>query len=538
MSFSVWSVFIPFNMLGFETGWKKMNERDDVILVLKYGEETVEIGTRLTLTSFLNFSGFISFQSSEYTLFKSSLHYEFKFEEEKKFNLELTTSNPKFPKAYFVILLDDSISNYHLRTILKLPFNGYEYYDLIMRTKKIELEKMFSSQVEISLDTPDGRYFVVPMWSLEDNSFIFHTKIDCPYGIRYSFISSLDWTTNVKVFVSIDMPFIQMELTLSSTEQWNALKNMATIAIELDGNFINAHTKYDFTSGAEVICDVRSSFSHFEHQRFAVGYENSQRKMLKAHVDIFGQANGIEFDYKFIDMKNLVVLAKLDFPFQNWTDMFIDVASQIETDALNLRAGAGINKLKVGVNLLKTKEKIIANLIFKENILNFLLEDDSSKIIRFKAVTQLFDLSMKIMIMNHGNVNLVSHLQLEVNKEMKIDCYQSSHMKRKSIMVQNILVPFHVNTTVIFDLFNELNKPGMKTIGLATQFSWDTDHFKENSLALDFSIRRCDHCGDFSLGARFPGKIPLTTRATFSSSATISSNNLEIYLGTENESDF
>ena len=54
----------------------------------------------------------------------------------------------------------------------------------------------------------------------------------------------------------------------------------------------------------------------------------------------------------------------------------------------------------------------------------------------------------------------------------------------------------------------------------------------------DFSVRRCDHCGDFSLSATLPGRTPLTARATVSSSSTISSSNLDIFLGTEKENDY
>ena len=194
------------------------------------------------------------------------------------------------------------------------------------------------------------------MWSLDDTGFYFQIKADCPYGIRHSFISSIDWTTNVKVFMNMNMPFIPVfELAMSSTEQWKSLENMATISISIEGNSMNMHIQYNFISALEISCEVRTSFSHFEHQRFSLGYANDQRKMLKAHLDILGHANGIEIDYKFLSIVDLVVLVRMDFPFQDWTDMHVDVASQIGEDSMNLRAGAGINKLKFGANILVSK---------------------------------------------------------------------------------------------------------------------------------------------------------------------------------------
>ena len=119
--------------------------------------------------------------------------------------------------------------------------------------------------------------------------------------------------------------------------------------------------------------------------------------MLKAHLDILGHANGIEIDYEFLNIVDLVTLVRMDFPFQDWTDMHVDVASQIGEDSMNLRAGAGINKLKFGANILKKKMKNILDLTFKDNFMNIIFDDDSNKIVRITAESHFLDLSMKML---------------------------------------------------------------------------------------------------------------------------------------------
>ena len=339
--------------------------------------------------------------------------------------------------------------------------------------------------------------------------------------------------------MNINMPFIPaFELTMSSTEEWKSLENVATLSMNIEENSIDMHIQYDFISALEMICEVRTSFSNFEHQRISLGYENNQRKMLKAHFDILGHANGLEIDYKFLHLEDFVALLRMDFPFQDWTDMHIDVASQIGEDAINLRAGAGINKLKFGANIFKKKTKNIINLIFKNDFINIILDNDSSKIVRITAESHLLDLSMKMLNLNHFNQNILSELQVDLNEDKKIHVYQSSPMKKKSVMIQNIILPFHINTTVVFDQWKELDELEIQSVAIESQFSSDTAKFVEKSFAFDFSVRRCDHCGDFSLSTRLPGRTPLTARATVSSSPTTSSNNLEIFLGTEKEKDY
>ena len=56
-------MFIPYEMLGVEADWKKWNGTDKATLIIKYGEETVEIGTTSSLNSFYDFSGSITFLS-------------------------------------------------------------------------------------------------------------------------------------------------------------------------------------------------------------------------------------------------------------------------------------------------------------------------------------------------------------------------------------------------------------------------------------------------------------------------------------------
>ena len=111
-------------------------------------------------------------------------------------------------------------------------------------------------------------------------------------------------------------------------------------------------------------------------------------------------------------------------------------------------------------------------------------------------------------------------------------------MNKRSVMVQNVIFPFHINTSVIFDLWKESNELDIQSVAIKNQFSWNTAQFVEKSVGFDFSVRRCDHCGDLSLSATLPGRTPFTARATVSSSSTISSSNLDIFLGTEKENDY
>ena len=143
---------------------------------------------------------------------------------------------------------------------------------------------------------------------------------------------------------------------------------MVNVAIDLDESFINADITFDFSTGVEIIFDMRTSFPRVEYQRLAIGFENSQRKMMKAHIDVLGEVNGVELDYLFTNIKDCVALIKLDFPFQDWTDMCIDVGSQIKTEMMNLRVGAGINNLKLGGSFLKLKKRIITDLTFNNNL--------------------------------------------------------------------------------------------------------------------------------------------------------------------------
>jgi hypothetical protein len=260
--------------------------------------------------------------------------------------------------------------------------------------------------------------------------------------------------------------------------------------------------------------------------------------MMKAHIDVLGEVNGVELDYLFTNIKDCVALIKLDFPFQDWTDMYIDVASQIKTEMMNLRVGAGINNLKLGGSFLKLKRKIITDLTFNNNFLNMVYEDDSNKLIRIRGKTFLFDTSMNMKNINHGEKNLLSELQVEVNGQNKIHLYKNSPMKVTSMMIQDIFLPLHVNSTVTFDQFKELKNTSMQTVQIGSQFSWDTSQFHDNSFMFNFGIRKSEHCGDFSTVARLPGRIPITTRAIVSSSSTTSSNSVELFLGSENESDY
>eukprot|EP00092_Neocalanus_flemingeri_P021561 GFUD01023385.1.p1 GENE.GFUD01023385.1~~GFUD01023385.1.p1 ORF type:complete len:4113 (+),score=926.88 GFUD01023385.1:759-12341(+) len=541
VSASLSSVFVPFKMLALEAEWQKSSETDEITLILKYGEETIQIGTALTSTSFSNFSGSITFVSSEYILLKSCLQYEFKFQEEKKVKLELTTSSPKLSKLYWETSLDDSSSFYIVKTTVKLPLNGYERYDVSVKTEKEGIADMLSKQVEISITTPAGTYFILQSWSLEETNFLAQIKVDCPYGVRYHFVSSAEWVSNVKIFASMNMPFIdKVELSLFSAEPWDLLKNTVNMVIDVYGNVMTANIKYDFISGVEIICDSKTSFPRFNYQRLAFGFENSDRKMLKAHINVLGEENGIELDYKFTEITNCVALIKLDFPFHDWTDMYLDVGSQMGSDIINIRAGAGIDKLKIGGNFLKLSKKIITDFIFNDNFINIIYEDDSSKSIRIEAETFLVNTSVKMISMSHANRHLLSEFQMDVNEQKKIHLYQNSLMKITSLMVQDVIFPFYVNIAVYFDQYKDLSLSDslLETMGISSMFSWDTARFLQNSVLVNFTIRKCENCGDFSLVSRLPGRIPVSVRASVASSPTTTSNSVDIFLGTEKDSSY
>ena len=533
----VTSIYIPFQRMGLNLSFKRtISNNNELSLLLDYGEENVQVVLTINIHSVLDFSGSLRTIASQFILSKTKLDFEFNFDTKKHFGLELQTSNPKLSRASVLINVDHSDGYNEVQAIMKLPIVGFEHYEMKITTEENLMENILSNQFEVHLHTPKSQYFVVQNWSFKQNKLFFITKIDCPYGIRYHLISSVDWDSRVKILVDAKLPFVdEVELTLVSTEIWKSYNNVVTISLEFKKHFMETYLTYNILGGFEFILTCQTSFPQFKNQRIAVGFENTERKMLKAHIEIFGERNGLELEYIFTDLKTMACLLKLDFPFHGWTDIYFDFANIIspESGQMNFRAGAGINELRAGLHFYKHAKMTIIDVFVKENYARGILENDQSILVRISGHKQDSTTRMKFYNILQEDMHILTKFGLITDGEWRIFYQKLSPMKMGKFMIKNLYFPVYFSSSLTLDNINQVRNEPLHSVEAALEICSNTADCDNSSMAIDFALRKYKNSGDLSLTSHLPGKPSFTARTSILHSATISANSFELFLGSE-----
>ena len=109
--------------------------------------------------------------------------------------------------------------------------------------------------------------------------------------------------------------------------------------------------------------EAETPFTDFEHQRVALGFANSEKKMLKGHLTLWGESHGTELEYLWLSFSQLAILFKIDIP--RWTALTIEARNEMKDSGTEIGGEVRVNENSIQVHAVKQSEDIEAD--FKIN---------------------------------------------------------------------------------------------------------------------------------------------------------------------------
>ena len=511
------SPLVPFQDLSLETELLKKKNESTFFLAFSYGKNNFQVEGKLKVKD--SYKGSISCRSSEFSKLKFSTNFELQFYHTILLNIDLETAFPQYSKALLHFkLIPTSDKQRDVKFILVLPIQHYELFDMDIKfLKNDNTDYSFRG----NMITSHGLYVFNLDMMIGTTRGETRMKIIGPFDAYYYGLMSLDWCSILQGRINFELPLLgKIDMTFFTDSIITSQKNDVNLNIEYEEEFVDFVFGYNFEEAVQISFLVESSLAMLNKNGFSIGFCNTERKMLKLHIQYLGDETGLQFDYHFTEIFDMNFLLKIDLPFHDWSDSYFQVKSIVKNGTVDLIFGFNYNEhiLKISLKLL---EKILFSEILHQNnsfILN--LKNKQNGIIKVKV--QNWKAVLKLKNLQSVEGILLTQIALKVKEDMKIVLVHNKFLGNTKIMVKNIIIPFCYASSFYNDQIESPEHQNITTkmaVGAKLNVTWDTLQPFDKSALFGFSVRSY---GDAAVDVKFPSTKTVRFQGSSQGTATTS----------------
>ena len=480
--------------ISMEIELVKEDQNNNFYLTLYYGENNFEIELKFYETT--GKKGMLSCRSSQFSIIKFTLKWELEISTDIQLKLDLETANPQYSKFIFIVkLLSPNEREPFLKIILKLPHTNYEIMDLELQF----IPEGDCFKVTGNLVTPHGIYVGDLGIYIEQDSFLLKLKINRPFDSYYYALVNVDWKDEIHGTIDALLPFIgRLEVSAYVASASFELKNNAKFKLYSQAHYLTATVDYDFINSLELSIALKSSIEILNDHGVNIGFCNSERKMLKAHVNIFGKHIGIQFDYSYSNILDMNVLIDIDNPFENWSDINGHVLSDISDEGINVLLNLEYNDHQLQSLFNNKRGRKMAHIKLNENEAKVNLENGKNGEITVILPNLNCEVNMKNI--QFRNEYLFTDINIRYNEKGIIRVTQNKMYGEFNILIKNILMPHHLNIIFHHISFHNIEKM-VQSLKINLEYSWNIQNTHRSKVSCKFSLRSY---GDGMLEMKLP----------------------------------
>ena len=508
----VGSPLIPYNHISFGLSHFMVNNETEFKFYMNYGEEYFEIKGRLHDSKYDKFDGTLSFSSSEFSILKLFVSWSLDLIN-CRVVLNIETSIPSF-STFFIKSEMMRGGKVGLVTLIKLPIPGHEFY-------QVEIDLTDRHNIILDVKRPQGMFVTLVNWKITGTGTVIKCKSTGPFGELFHFLANIEYEKGLNLHIDTSNPFMgRTNLQLKMEEFIQKFKNKVDFKLRINRDFVKIEVPYDFVNTFECSAQIRSSFHLLRSLGLVIGFENTERKMLKAHLNYFEQCVGIEFDYFFHDIKNMTILLRLDNPFEDWSNIYFELSCLITSKVTKAVAGINLYDNSLGSNMLYQNGKATFNVNYYDERLsfNYEVEDKSFDLFLDVAKQELF---INFKTMKIDQKTSIVEFNARLNGEKKLCIFVNKFLNKFSVQVNDIYFPFSVDLDFTMDTTVE----SIPTFATNLIFSWENSSNKRSALQFGFTF---GSGGDVSVSLKYPDRSLYTIRILQYSLTSISVLFLEI----------
>ena len=293
--------------------------------------------------------------------------------------------------------------------------------------------------------------------------------------------------------------------------------------------------------GIELKLDMETPYYVYEKISICIGFANSsEKKMFNAHWISNTTACGVKFAYEIKSYTNFVVLMKIDFPYETWTDVTVDFAYQNLDKFINIRFGGQINDAEVLFTFLKSSSKLesIIKVNACEIFVSFgekLLENLSIKHFLTTEIQTYFATSKVILTILYRENQFDGEMLISVNGKNILKIRKVISMNEMSLEAQDIFFPFKLAAIFRYDSdeIGIFSPTSVSTIGFETTLLLNYTNTEEVPIVFKTIARRTTNGYEGSIYAKFKEILPVTAKLILDKQTNVTLQLAEIYEGSD-----
>ena len=524
---SVETRFLPCNLLTLHIDLDTVASPKNGKIIIGYGEESIELVGSLNLKSLLELQGQFGFSASQFTLYKATLKFSFIFKHKKEFCLNLTTTNPNVSKISYKIEIAEEKDNHVISSSLRLPFSGHEQYYVEVRTARSG--NWWTRLVDAQFSSPQGHHTLQLSWVITQVEVLFKLRLQGPESWRKHLIYSMSWKDNLNLFCSTDLlSGDKLRIEIVSSDEVTSWKNLVTGSINSGIQESTFSLHYNLLDGGDLVVEAKTPFTDFEHQRVALGFANSEKKMLKGHLTLWGKSHGAELEYLWLSASELTILFKIDIP--RWTALTIEARNDKKGSQTDLGAELRVNKNRIRMHAVKHGEDIDAVIKINNNRVHVIKKANGGQHILLEAAYLSFEAKILYQEKKHAEELLTTEGLVVVNGMEKIVFFKNQFLHSTNLTIQDIGRPYRFGVGLVDDI----SSPDHLSADIQLLFCTDTAQPLSTSFLTGISMDKRTNGADMKVKTRLPdylGYPAIAARAAFEHVGNTRMTILHLYRG-------
>ena len=517
------STFIPFNHISLSNEFTTNNVGNNLYFILEYGGHYFESEGEVSH----NFSkGSISFRSSQFPKSNFDAKLQLILASDLLVSFEIDTSIPNMSKFGFLCKVwSTDTENLNLQAALLLPFKNYEFLEINVKTKVKET----SCIVVSNFLTPHGIYIGNIEAILEEEGAVIKLDLQRPLNSNYFCVVYIKWMDTLTANLQADLPILEkVEASFQSNKE--LLSNSGKFNLMFNDEYITMTFDYDVVDSYELSLSLTSSIEHIQEQAISIGFNNDDRKMLKAHLIWFGEPMGLKLDLNHDNFTSSNILILVDNPLQDWTDFHVHTRSRLHETQMDFILSFKVNDQIIKTYFSNLKGVISTGLLYKNELIILDVNPMSYGSLTIKL--PWWNSNLKFKNMKSEKESLLKSVVLSFNGEQILWLQHNSITNEINLMVQKVFLPFYFSSD--FQLHHFSNTDNIEqSIRFFVNTCWDTTNIRDESFGFGISFKSS---GDYTLQAKLPGTE--TKRLEVINNGKDSSSNFMVQLSTKNDSSF
>ena len=450
------TAFLPFETLSLEVYSSLPHLPYQSGFNLKYGEHEAKFKINIASSAPNQISIASMFVVSQANI-DGGLDLYFSFHKENRVKLSIT-NNEEFCMIEGSLTKTPSDEIFGKITIVTSVPN-FEKIEIKVLGSNI-IESPYKRSLKINIITPLQESVGLVSWTITPEDIDIKMKADLTESQGY--FVHIHASLNKLVTIRGQLPAIGlMKFNLErimSDHTSDLLDERVLWDCEILRKKYSGEIKVSYSRGYELSLVIETPHNGFLHQRLSVGFSNSnERQMVKAFIDSSIIKTGIEVDYLFTSVQDIVLLLNIDFPMEGWSDCMIVIQNQMNTDFQAHRIGIRHE------DFIATLSSYISSKFVK---LESQLYDTHINARLSNSKTELLEVQTLKVMMAQKNHNIIDslftlesydsentyNLNISVNDDSVIKIVKPALNSKTTILVKDIFYPFEFRAIIVNDI--------------------------------------------------------------------------------------